>query len=349
MESNERTSTKMQESFTAWMKVAVAVAVIRSAPTHMKGREYAEKLAQMYQHLQYQWKTKYQKAEGELLHLKQQMIFKNPQQSTSVQLNSDMAESQPLFPTPPSSSHTVESSSTLPLPYDELNKNTQFLQSVINIQRTANKNPQGQMLDSVTSKTVHQCVRVVREMLLADRPLVSITNMKWSLQCIITLVDSGKFNQDTELNNQINGIIEDLVQKMMSTNGIDKESLTTKKNLEILLTCLSETQSFSLFETVLDHLMKAIEEFCNTLRQCCSGEESINVEQYENVHHIIAVLEVCLHSGKVLLTTPRGNYLSENIQQRLDSTLLHITEKYPLVAHSVWRIGAVLQMVIRPT
>ena len=59
--------------------MSVAVAVLRCAPPDVKGKEYAETLAKMYQEIQYQWKTKYQKAEGEILHLKQQMILTNTQ------------------------------------------------------------------------------------------------------------------------------------------------------------------------------------------------------------------------------------------------------------------------------
>ena len=128
-----------------------------------------------------------------------------------------------------------------------------------------------------------------------------------------------------------------------------QESLAIKQNLETLLTCFAKTKSFSLLATILDCLIGEIEKFCNLLRHCCSGGDVVDIVQYENMYHIVATLDACLQSGKLLLITPSGIELVEHIQERLDDALLHLTEKYPLVAHALWRVGAVMQMVIKST
>ena len=56
------------------MKVALSVAVIRSKPSGLTGRQYAEQLFSRSQHLQLHWRNRSVELQQEVLHLKQQLI-----------------------------------------------------------------------------------------------------------------------------------------------------------------------------------------------------------------------------------------------------------------------------------
>ena len=55
------------------MKVAVAVGCLKSKPAGVSGREYAQQLCDRFQRGQLMWKKRYERAETEILHLKQQL------------------------------------------------------------------------------------------------------------------------------------------------------------------------------------------------------------------------------------------------------------------------------------
>ena len=57
------------------LKIAVAVGCIRSKPKGVSGREYAQQLCDRFHRGQLEWKERYEKAETEILHLKQQLAL----------------------------------------------------------------------------------------------------------------------------------------------------------------------------------------------------------------------------------------------------------------------------------
>lgn len=73
-------------SFLQYVKVALSVAVIRSKPSGMTGRQYAEQLFLQSHRLQQHWRTRSAELEREVLQLKQQLVQKqvSAQRAASV-------------------------------------------------------------------------------------------------------------------------------------------------------------------------------------------------------------------------------------------------------------------------
>jgi len=76
------------------VKVALAVAVIRSRPLGMTGREYAEQLFLQSQRRQLFWRTRGERLKEEVLQLKQQLI----QTQASVAGAVSVCQHRPLQP-----------------------------------------------------------------------------------------------------------------------------------------------------------------------------------------------------------------------------------------------------------
>ena len=81
-------------SFLRYVKVALAVAVIRSSPPGMTGRQYAEQLFLQSQRRQLFWRTRGERLKEEVLQLKQQLI----QTQASVAGAASVCQHRPLQP-----------------------------------------------------------------------------------------------------------------------------------------------------------------------------------------------------------------------------------------------------------
>ena len=92
---------------------------------------------------------------------------------------------------------------------------------------------------------------------------------------------------------------------------------------------------------VIELLVDVIKTFSDTLRQVVNKEKTLDPYYFCNCYYIIEILDQCLQSE-----TGEACRLSEEIRDqillKLEDSLLHITEKFPLFAHAIWRLTAKL-------
>ena len=70
-------------------------------------------------------------------------------------------------------------------------------------------------------------------------------------------------------------------------------------------------------------------------------EKNIDPYYFCNIFYIINSLEQCLQSKGI---DRLSKELADKIQSRLDDSLLHLTVKFPLFAHAVWRLTEKLNL-----
>lgn len=71
------------------MKIAIAVGCLRSKPAGISGRDYAQHLCDRFQHGQLEWKKRYEIAEAEILHLKQQLVLQQADTLEQITVDND--------------------------------------------------------------------------------------------------------------------------------------------------------------------------------------------------------------------------------------------------------------------
>ena len=73
---NSSNSSSFPDNLVRKMKLAVAMGCLKNKPAGMSGRDYAQQLCNKFQGSQLEWKRKYEGAETEILHLKQQLALR---------------------------------------------------------------------------------------------------------------------------------------------------------------------------------------------------------------------------------------------------------------------------------
>ena len=92
---------------------------------------------------------------------------------------------------------------------------------------------------------------------------------------------------------------------------------------------------------VIELLADAIKTFSDSLRQVANKVQSLDPYYFCSCYYIIDILDQSLQ------TIDRdacglSEEFRDQILSKLEDSLLHITEKFPLFAHAVWRLTAKL-------
>ena len=140
--------------------------------------------------------------------------------------------------------------------------------------------------------------------------------------------------------------------KILRSNRIDlyNFSLQTQKEHRDLLQELSNKNEISV--PVIELLVDAIKTFSDTLRQVVNKEQTLDPYYFCNSYYIIKILDQSLESssgddcslpesGSREASRLSGD-LRNQILMKLEDSLLHITEKFPMFAHAVWRLTSKL-------
>lgn len=134
--------------------------------------------------------------------------------------------SQPLFPTPPSSGSTEVSESNHPEgsstinPTNQLARNTEFLQHVITLQAGSQSVSHREGLQQLVFDSVINSLDLLQE-------LIGSSKYSWNLQkncikSIVTLVDKASVDHITTLTKRAEILIHQIVDRMMTANSFQQ-------------------------------------------------------------------------------------------------------------------------------
>lgn len=98
-----------------------------------------------------------------------------------------------------------------------------------------------------------------------------------------------------------------------------------------LLITFGECRHFT--ATVLNLLCDTVQTYTEDLRECVKTGEFPDCTRFCNSYYIFWTVEHCLGKMEELNGEEKSN-----IKIKLEDSLLHITEQFPLFAHAVWRI-----------
>jgi hypothetical protein len=88
----------------------------------------------------------------------------------------------------------------------------------------------------------------------------------------------------------------------------------------------------------LQLLSDAILSYSSILRKCVQDKEFPDSSKFCNCYYIIKAAEKCICKSERQLTSEDKLV----IRTKLENSLLHITDQYPLFAHAIWRLCPLL-------
>ncbi|XP_046333539.2 meiosis-specific protein MEI4-like isoform X2 [Haliotis rufescens] len=340
------------------IKLAVALAVIRSRPPSRTAKEQTEYLSSLFMTSQHKWQERWANAQEEILNLKQQLLMSHSGSlSSEITGEESMFDSQSIFPTPPSSSEASDRDPSVLVQRGTLGTDMAFLKSIINLDRSGAREEKVTHYShdcdltvsrsDVTWDTVDHSLRCVGEMLCDPARLLTTSFLPQALTSVVSVLEQesadGKLQhcRRTLLN-----VLSSIIQRALATDRI-RQSGEISRLLQ-LLPCFYQTKSLALLQEVLYMFCHHIEQFACHLRQAHCAKVDFCPILAENMYDIIVVMETCVHNS-MLQTTRAGHIVCGQVQERLERCLLHLTRKYPLLAHAIWRVTNSLELCVTKT
>lgn len=99
----------------------------------------------------------------------------------------------------------------------------------------------------------------------------------------------------------------------------------------------------SAMKLTLEVLMGENESFSRHLRNVCSNGVPLQVSWFENMIFVIRILEMVLNQY-LCSSVNKDIDLLQHVKDKLDDSLLHVTDRFPLYAHSIWKISGLIQL-----
>ncbi|VDI74386.1 Hypothetical predicted protein [Mytilus galloprovincialis] len=327
-------TTETDETYIKTMKMAIAMACIRSKPEGLTAKEYTEQLCQNYLQKQQECQDKLKSAENEILQLRQQLVLQSTLgQNAFLPLRNTVQAEEPQCLTPPSSGTTtctVQSTTD----NSKLIQNTAFLQSILNLQ-SITRTPQ---LTSVTYTTLKNSLTMVKYC-IENEANIPLSSIQKNVHVIMGVLDSEKIVDLVQVVDCIIDIVMCILNMLLFK---EHESM---EEAECLVTLVTSFCHVKLFERIVKMTLTVIEEFSNHLRNVQQKKEEIDLLKYWNLYNVFKILENIFHKHREHSLMMSSDFV-DMINERLDETLLHLTDPFPLFAHAVWKIQGILNQIV---
>ncbi|KAM5256504.1 meiosis-specific protein MEI4 [Ctenodactylus gundi] len=361
-------------------KLALALAIIHSKPSHKSSREYTEHLATLVSEKESKWRSKVEALEAEVLQLHQKLLLC---QMCSGSFKSGNLSFQLPAQEPRSSENTVMEDSGCDLSHEQ---ETQPSQSSQNFMESCTPSP-FPLLPLVKTAQVTSGIPLSSHMQFLQH-LFEVKNLTESSSMITDLIN---FEKDySTVSHSVFQLLEGLITfyrnlklpfssfwteavstlaRVISDCNLSKHILKQcskkldefeKTLLQILLEsnhtnrfqvqhCVSHSLvtlgSCSLLrKSIVSLLLSEVNSFADHLRAAHQVQASYDVIRYENIFSLLWVLDQLLQKETKENTPSTGHDDQETKKflQELDETILQLVDAFPLFAFYLWRLGILM-------
>ncbi|GFN98715.1 meiosis-specific protein mei4-like [Plakobranchus ocellatus] len=329
-----------------WMKLAVAVAIICNKPPDITAKKHAENLRAQLFSIQSKHQGRFS-------------ITKHSTQPPSV--NDGIGDSNVVKAcnqqmTPPSSSDVAVSTSQSMETFadqasnillDHLSwENMRFSRSVIALKnlslQTSASNHQA-VCDAAVShvQTLHGVL---------ERDLVRISEAclcQAARSLILAMERCPWLQEEASFMQEVCRFVE-LIVHSLTVQPIDFGQYPAhrqKHSLVSMLLVFLEHAPVPLGLSIVDQLIESLEAFCSSLKQAEASSELMNSELFENSFFTVKCIELTMNLWQ--RECPAHPALLHEVQRRLNGCLMHITDRYPLVAQAVWRLISLVEAILQ--
>ncbi|KAJ8356083.1 hypothetical protein SKAU_G00188770 [Synaphobranchus kaupii] len=352
------------------VKLAAAVAVIKSKPPGRSGRQHAEHLAAKLKSQDVDWKAKAQGLEKEVLHLRQELYLTKvlskarscdgtgdgsidplcPERGSSTKdtptwEKDSGCETEENTEAPPPAPNPGELTLVDPTPRASFGSaldrtvllHTQFLQNLVGLARLESR----ALPDSDCSVVPDSICQLLSSMVSACRDLRSFPSAPLLLQAsrvAARAVDHGSSGRppSADVMAQVEDSLKELTDLLLNNSQLNRFHMQ-----ETLAECLTLLGGSSLLKPLLvRHILCRINRFADELWETCqqeAGEEhrQFDAGKYENSFYLLRVLEQLLPGADGEGGAGRSRQL-----RRLERRALQLSEEFPLIAIYAWRVAA---------
>ncbi|XP_060947943.1 meiosis-specific protein MEI4 [Limanda limanda] len=362
-------------------QVAVAVAIIKSRPAGMSGREHAMALRSRLRSQDHGWREKAQELEQEVLRLRQELMITKVTAvarnatKTPGQHAADEASSQDLFgpsqPQPDCDSATPELLQEDPRPAASppqpptasslheraMHPHVHFLQALCALHRAAGDqrglealwfSPDGGA-GSVLADSVCQLLHSVAVACRDPPPLGPCDLVLQACRVAARAMDlfCSQRIPSAEFLRRVEGSLSDLTAMLL----LNPPGRTAEKLMEYLLALGSSNMSKSF---VIRHLLSQVSAVADQLwlllqvitdqsrpPDAISRLDQFPVDRYHNSCRLLWILEQLLQNPEVRGRLETGSEQTSFLRH-LEQHLLLLSEEFPLFTIYMWRIGSLL-------
>ncbi|KAI8498709.1 Meiosis-specific protein mei4 [Branchiostoma belcheri] len=257
------------------VKLAAAVAILRTKPPGMTGQQYTQYLQHKYQANQGDWKKRAELLQSQLLQTRQDLLQAKLLQQQSQPAEGDEDKPEQVFPTPPSSSEEP------PCPQvsreDVVQRHSRFLTCVLRLQSVRNSLAGRVNLKETVKDSILDSLHLLKVSVEEKVPDVTMATKKHVVKTIVEVLGREELK---EFSGEIVRAVMELVQTIL-TGVLRCEDLNRYLHQEHqcrLIVDLSEAEA--LRKPILEALLQHIKDFSDTLRTVKTS--SLDPVLYEN-------------------------------------------------------------------
>ncbi|XP_071956889.1 meiosis-specific protein MEI4-like [Antedon mediterranea] len=318
------------------VKLAVAVAVVKNKPNDMPAEEYAKELRETIHNRERSWKIEAKRLKTELLTAKQELFRVKAEEKIKSNKSDDgneiMASTLDNFLTPPCSSEALVRDDDDEVS-QEFNRNIRFLHYTTCLHNHNKSCPFFQTKEALD--ILESSLNSVVDHLLENIESIPSKDVNWGIEGVLHVIDS-KSNDDGEKNLERN--CWRLVQGLLKRALIGAHYRPCQLQQSIIAQVVRLCQVKSLLIPTLKLLTHQIVKLSEMLRQHTNKQCELNTAQYENGCNAFEILEELLSLSETWQHI-KGD-VAETIKEQLESSLLHISNTFPLFAHYVWKLNS---------
>ncbi|XP_065829792.1 meiosis-specific protein MEI4-like [Oscarella lobularis] len=345
------------------VKVATAMAVVKTKPKDQTAKQYAKNLQTDYVNKVEKWREKAAALEREVVLLKEELTKgaashrrnwlseteSQSQQQLDSQANSSGYETQTQMTMSQTTTSLLQNQreahdsgchnwlDTCP-EYSNPSRYEGILERVDLLARVfqyALIHP-ASLVDSV-SKAIEEITLALPRVLLDG--IFNLIPFKTTVDVITESLSLDQSNQLPELlEKKLGDFIEAIIRALVD---VDVEKDTVKNELSSLLIRLSLNERLTNLAVI--RMVACVGDFGSLLRRVAQRLELLTESRYVSIGYVFAALEHVVWESP-LLQTSRESCIA--IKQELDDSVLFLAPHYPDFAESVWRIGALLDRIL---
>ncbi|CAH1229361.1 MEI4 [Branchiostoma lanceolatum] len=323
------------------VKLAAAVAILRTKPPGMTGQQYTQYLQHKYQANQGDWKKRAEILQSRLLQTRQDLLQAKLLQQQPQPAEGDGDRPEQVFPTPPSSSE--EPSYPQASREDVVQRHSRFLTCVLRLQTVRNSLAGRVNLEETVKDSIIDSLHLLGLSLKEKVPDVSMVTKNHIVKTIVEVLGRDELKVfGVEISQAVMELVQTILKGVLRCEDLNRHQ--HQENQCRLIVDLS--QADSLCKPILEALLQHIKDFSDSLRTLKTS--SLDPILYENVYYMLWTFEQILYNlkdGRKLLI---DDTLANELNNTLEDSLLFISEKYPLFAHYVWKLGGVLNSFQTP-
>ncbi|XP_078617564.1 meiosis-specific protein MEI4-like [Branchiostoma floridae x Branchiostoma japonicum] len=250
----------------------------------------------------------------------------------------DEEKPEQVYPTPPSS--LEEPSSPQVSREDVILRHSRFLTCVLRLQTLRNSLAGRADLEETVMDSIVDSLHLLGLSLKEKIPDVSTATKKHIVKTIVEVLRREELKTfGAEIVQAVMELVQTILKGVLRCEDINRHQ--HQENQCRLVVDLS--QADSLRKPILEALLQHIKDFSDTLRTLKTS--SLDPVLYENVYYMLWTFEQILYNLRDGRKPLIDETLTEELNNALEDSLLFISEKYPLFAHYVWKLGGLLNSI----